>query len=57
MLAITGVVLAVIAAALKLARQYQGAITWLVIAAVILIGIEAALFWHRGGRYARRGAA
>jgi len=57
MLAIAGVVLGVIAAALKLARQYQVAVTWLIIIAIVLIGADVALYWHRGGRYGPRRAA
>jgi hypothetical protein len=40
-------VLGVIAAILQLVKQHQGAITWLVIAAVILLGTGVALAENR----------
>jgi len=51
-LAILGVVLVVIAGILNLVTKYPGAITWLIIIGVILIGSEVAWGWY--GR--RRGS-
>ena len=55
MLAVIGVVLAVIAAILKLVSQHLNWVLWLVIIAVILIGIDVAWGWRRvGAGYYRR---
>jgi hypothetical protein len=56
MLAAIGAVLGVIAAILKLVDKYPGAILWLIIIAVILVCVDVAWGWNRGGRTYRRGA-
>jgi hypothetical protein len=53
MLAILGVILAAIAAILKLVDKHPDWIIWLVIIAVILIGAEVAWGWRRTGMYRR----
>jgi threonine/homoserine/homoserine lactone efflux protein len=53
--AIVGVVLAVIAAFLKATKQDPSVQFWLLILAVILIGLDVAFVWYHGGRYNRRG--
>ena len=53
MLAIIGVVLAAIAAILKLVGKHPDWILWLIIIAVILIGAEVAWGWRRSGMYSR----
>jgi hypothetical protein len=58
MLAALGVVLAVIAGILELVKQHENLVVWLLIVAVILIGIDVAWGWRRAGPgYYRRGAA
>lgn len=52
-MAFVGVVLLLIAAALKLTSQHTDLITWLIILAGILIGLDVALIWRRGGYYRR----
>jgi len=54
MFAVFGVILAVIAAILKLTGKYPDAILWLIIFAIILVGAEVAWGWNRGGRTYRR---
>ena len=55
MLAVIGVVLAVIAAILKLVNQHLNWILWLLIIAVILIGVDVVWGWRRVGTgYYRR---
>jgi hypothetical protein len=54
MLAVIGVVLGVIAAILKLAGKHPDWIIWLLIVAIILIGVDVAWGWRRHGYY--RGA-
>lgn len=53
MLAIIGVVLAAIAGVLKLVNQHGDLVVWLIIIAVILIGIDVALSWRGVGYYRR----
>jgi hypothetical protein len=50
-------VLGVIAAILQLVKQHQGAVIWLVIAAVILLGVGLALAYRGTGWHGRRTAA
>jgi hypothetical protein len=57
MLAIIGVVLAVIAAILELVKQHENWVIWLLIIAVILIGIDVAWGWRRAGPGYYRGRA
>jgi hypothetical protein len=51
MLAIIGVVLGAIALILKLVGTHLNWIIWLLIIAVILIGVDVAWGWRRGGYY------
>jgi hypothetical protein len=53
MFAVAGIIAAVIAALLQLVKQRQNAVIWLVIIAVVLVGIEVAWGWRRGGYYRR----
>lgn len=53
MLAVIGLILAIVAAILKLVNQHPDWISWLVIFAIILIGIDVVWGWHRGGYYRR----
>jgi|HubBroStandDraft_3_1064219.scaffolds.fasta_scaffold330202_2 hypothetical protein len=56
MLAVAGAVLGIIAAILKLVNQHENWIIWLLIVAVILVCVDVAWGWRRGGYY-HRGAA
>lgn len=51
MLAIVGVVLAVIAAVLKLVSERPDIQVWLIIIAVICIGVDVAMGWRHVGYY------
>jgi type III secretory pathway component EscS len=51
MAALIGVILAVVAAILKLVNQHLNWIIWLLIISVILIGAEVVWGWRRGGYY------
>jgi hypothetical protein len=53
MLALIGAVLAIIAGICKLIPTHTTWIVPLLIVAVILIGLDVAYAWHRGGYYRR----
>jgi len=58
MLAVVGIALAVIAGILELVKQHENLVIWLIIIAVILIGIDVAWGWRRAGPgYYRGGPA
>ena len=50
MFAIAGIIALVIAAFLQFTRSHPDAVIWLVIIGAILIGVEVAWGWNRGGR-------
>jgi hypothetical protein len=52
-MAAVGVVVLIIAGLLKLTSQHTDLITWLIILGGILIGLDVALIWRRGGYYRR----
>jgi hypothetical protein len=52
--AILGVVLLIIAAALELTSKHLDLVIWLVIFGAMLIGAEVVWVWNRAGRYGRR---
>jgi hypothetical protein len=54
MLAILGVILLVIAAFLKATAGNPSIMIWLIIVGAILIGVDVAWGWNRGGRTYRR---
>lgn len=56
MFAIAGIVALVIAGFLQFTKGHPDAVIWLIIIGGILIGVEVAWGWNRGGRSYRRGA-
>jgi uncharacterized membrane protein YoaK (UPF0700 family) len=57
MFAVIAFVCGVVAAILKLTKQYPNAITWLLIIGLIAVSAEVLYSWHRSGYYGRRGGA
>ena len=52
-MAVVGTILFIIAAILKLVNQHLDWLLWLIIIGGILIGLDVAWVWRRGGYYRR----